>query len=516
MAVLSLKQVLQDNNTTDPSSITSLTLTHKALSDVSCLNEFENLQKLDLGFNNLTSLEGLKLCVNLKWLSVVQNKLQSLKGVEGLTKLTVLNAGKNKLKSMDEVSGLVSLRALILNDNDIVSICKLDKMKELNTLVLSRNPISGIGQSLAKNNSITKLSLSNYQLQGIDFSLKSWTELKELRLAHNDIKALPSELAFNIKLQNLDIGNNVIMKWSDLKVLSSLFNLKNLNLQGNPVAEKEDLARKIKKQVPNLQILNAKPIEKAMKKKEGGRRDDENESGDLDIAEVSDSKEERKLKKKKRSEPSEEGLDDHHEQSTFLENDNVKKSNKFPKNGTHAATMAETVLTYPDVQKESKLKKEKINEFDKASGRKRKELVQAEKRTYFDVGVSLVELDTGGERKHKKQKKSEVLKEKASNAEDTEPAKKSSKKAKQSKARAIDDGETPFSDLFVSDLPDSLTSSRKASNQNTLQQKVDAAAGLATFPKKKKKNKNIVTGVAAVEMASASDEIGLGGASTWG
>ncbi|KAJ8526363.1 hypothetical protein K7X08_028840 [Anisodus acutangulus] len=479
MAVLSSKQVLQDNNTTDPSSITSLTLTHKALSDVSCLSEFENLQRLDLGFNNLTSLEGLKLCVNLKWLSVVQNKLQSLKGIEGLIKLTVLNAGKNKLRSMDEVSGLVNLRALILNDNDIVSICKLDKMKELNTLVLSRNPISGIGQSLAKINSITKLSLSNCQLQCIDSSLKFCTELKELRLAHNDIKTLPSEFAFNIKLQNLDIGNNVIMKWSDLKVLSSLVNLKNLNLQGNPIAEKEDLAKKIKKQVPNLQILNTKPIEKAMKKEEGGRVDDENES-------------------------------DHHEESIFPENEKMKES-KFLKNGKKAADTAETVLTGPDVQKESKLKKEKINEFDKASGRKRKELIQAEKRTNADVGVPPVELDTREERKHKK-KKSE--KEKTSNVEDKEPAKKFSKRGKQNKASAIDDGETPFSDLFVSDLSDLLTSGRKDGNHKTLQN-VDAAAGLATFPKKKKQDKNRVTG-AALQLSSASDEIGLGGPSTWG
>ncbi|XP_009784826.2 uncharacterized protein [Nicotiana sylvestris] len=438
MAVLSWKQVLEDNNTTDPNSITSLSLTHKALSDVSCLSEFKNLQRLDLGFNNLTSLEGLKLCVNLKWLSVVQNKLQSLKGIEGLIKLTVLNAGKNKLKSMNEVSGLVNLRALILNDNDVVSICKLDKMQELNTLVLSRNPISGIGQSLAKINSITKLSLSNCQLQGIDSSLKSCTELKELRLAHNDIKTLPSELAFNIKLQNLDIGNNVIMKWSDLKVLSSLVNLKNLNLQGNPIAEKEALAKKIKKQLPNLQILNAKPIENALKKEEGGRVDFENESGHLDIA---------------------------------------------------------------------------------ASDRKR-ELVQTEKRTNYDVGVPPVELGTREEQKRKKQKKSEVLKEKAStNKNDTavrdkEPAKKSSKKAKQHKASAIDDGETPFADLFGPDSSeDPLTTSRK--NHNTLQN-VDAAAGLVTFPKKKKKNKNLVTGAAAIQLSSASDEIGLGGTSTWG
>lgn len=101
MAVLSSKQVLKDNNTTDPSSITSLTLTHKALSDVkflvsikkkvsifvlfhiafsrfhlyvqvSCLSEFENLQKLDLGFNNLTSLEVKKLLKILPLFWVVQ------------------------------------------------------------------------------------------------------------------------------------------------------------------------------------------------------------------------------------------------------------------------------------------------------------------------------------------------------------------------------------------------------------------------------------------------------------
>ncbi|XP_059428972.1 ruvB-like protein 1 [Corylus avellana] len=115
MTRLSSEQVLKDNSTSDPNSVSSLKLTYKALSDVSCLSGFKNLERLDLTFNNLTSLEGLKECVNLKWLAVVQNKLESLRGIEGLSKLTVLNAGKNKLRSMDEVRSLLSLRALILN-----------------------------------------------------------------------------------------------------------------------------------------------------------------------------------------------------------------------------------------------------------------------------------------------------------------------------------------------------------------------------------------------------------------
>ncbi|KAK1411527.1 hypothetical protein QVD17_38077 [Tagetes erecta] len=265
MKALTSSQVLQEKHTTDPNAVTSLTFTHRALSDVSCLAQFSKLEKLDLTFNNLSSLEGLKACVNLKWLSVKQNKLRSLKGIEGCVFLTVLNAGSNMIQSMDEVNNLVRLRALILNDNEIFSICRLDKMKELNTLVLSKNPIRKIGESLSKVNSITKLSLSNCKIQGIDSSIKSCKELRELRLAHNEIRTLPSELTQNKKIQNLDLGNNLIMRWSDLKILSSLVNLKNLNLAGNPVSEKDTLAKKIKKLVPHLQIFNARPIDKGTK-----------------------------------------------------------------------------------------------------------------------------------------------------------------------------------------------------------------------------------------------------------
>ncbi|XP_076951376.1 uncharacterized protein LOC143624695 [Bidens hawaiensis] len=265
MKGLTSEQVLQEKQAADSNAVTSVTFTHRALSDVSCLAEFKKLERLDLTFNNLSSLEGLKPCVNLKWLSVKQNKLRSLKGIEGCVSLTVLNAGSNMIQSMDEVCNLVRLRALILNDNEITSICRLDKMKELNTIVLSKNPISKIGESLSKVKSITKLSLSNCKIQDIDSSLKSCTELRELRLAHNEIRTLPSELTRNTKIQNLDLGNNLIMRWSDLKILSSLVNLKNLNVAGNPVAEKDSLATKIKKLVPGLQIYNAKPIDKAMK-----------------------------------------------------------------------------------------------------------------------------------------------------------------------------------------------------------------------------------------------------------
>lgn len=92
-------------------------------------------------------------------------------------------------------------------------------------------------------------------------------------------QTLPDELIHNSKLQNLDLGNNVITTWSEVKVryaylefslfltfhsclghslpcmclnhvlqlqvLKSLTNLKNLNLQGNPVASSDKITRKV-------------------------------------------------------------------------------------------------------------------------------------------------------------------------------------------------------------------------------------------------------------------------------
>ncbi|GJS76901.1 leucine-rich repeat domain, L domain-like protein [Tanacetum coccineum] len=288
LGCLTSKEVLQENKTSDTNAVTSLTFTHRALSHVSCLAEFKKLEKLDLTFNNLSSLE-------------------------------VLNAGNNMLQSMEEVSNDLC-STLILADNEIVSICKLDQMKELNTLVLSKNPIQKIGESLVKVNSITKLSLSNCKIQAIDSSIRSCTELRELRLAHNEIRTLPSELTRNTKIQNLDLGNNLILRWSDLKILSSFGNLKNLNLVGNPVTEKDVTTKKIKKLVPSLQIFNARPIDKPMKNVKAGTDDHL-----LVDAGDNDKKKELKMQKHKPTKT------DHKETTTLTDLNSEKKSKRKSK-----------------------------------------------------------------------------------------------------------------------------------------------------------------------------------------
>ncbi|CAI8592851.1 unnamed protein product [Vicia faba] len=457
MTRLSSEQVLKDNNAADPSSISSLHLTHKALSDVSCLAIFNKLEKLDLKFNNLTSLEGLRGCVNLKWLSVVENKLESLEGIQELTKLTVLNAGKNKIKSMDEVGSLTTIRALILNDNEINSICKLDKMKELNTLVLSKNPIHKIGDALKKVNSIKKL-------QGIDTSLKSCVELTELRLAHNDIKSLPEELVHNSKLQNIDLGSNVIGRWSEVKVLKSLTKLRNLNLQGNPVASIEKVTRKIKNALPKLQVFNAKPLDKDAKNDKGHIADD---AHDFSLDHVSQNDDDR------------------------LEAADETKSDKKRK---------KTV----DVSEEAGVHDKEHTGHSKDNGDRKKDKV-----------IGTVDPDTKKKSTKKKQRKDDKPSDKALALEENvnsieKKKKKNQKPEKRSQFDIIDDPEISFVDLFNIQDEHSLNHGSAMKLKDKVAKDLKPLGSIETPVKRKSAEMHNLE-----SLSSPITEIGMGGQSTW-
>uniref|UniRef100_A0A0D9VAQ6 Protein phosphatase 1 regulatory subunit 7 n=1 Tax=Leersia perrieri TaxID=77586 RepID=A0A0D9VAQ6_9ORYZ len=461
MARLTVEQAKREAGTAGTLA-TSLNLSHRALSDVSCLGSFMNLERLDLGYNCLVTLEGLSTCVNLKWLSVIENKLVSLKGVEGLSKLQVLNAGKNKLKTMDEVKSLTSLGALILNDNNISSICKLDQLHQLNTLVLSKNPIFTIGDALMKAKAMKKLSLSHCQIEKIGSSLTGCVELKELRLAHNKITTIPSDLVKNAKILNLDLGNNLIERRSDLEVLSELHYLRNLNLQGNPIAEKDGVAKKVKKLAPNLRIFNSKPMEASSKSKSFREENLPNKDADM--------------------------LDDG---PTDIYK-NKKGKGKHSKQEMKSPEEPAGQSTHPDVTIATTVKSELLD------GKEKKEKAAVE---------------------HVKNKKS---KRKDDNSSLDDTGKKGSKEAKrmisaskeEKNAEGIDDTEIPFAELVFSSEGNNPEPELKGKTQEI---GPDGKFGglVIDHIKKNKKAKGTVIGSLALQQLSSVPEVGAGALSGW-
>lgn len=459
MTRLTLEQVSRENRNHEAAA---LHLSHRALSDVSCLGAFQSLERLDLSGNCLSNLEGLSSCVNLKWLSVVENKLESLKGVQGLSKLTVLNAGKNKLQTMDEITSVTSLQALILNDNNISFICKLDQLKYLNTLVLSRNPIHDIGDALVKVKSITKLSLSHCQIETIGSSLVSCADLKEARFSHNKIITLPNELLRNVKLQILDLGNNLIENWSDLKVLSALHNLKNLNLQGNPVAEKDKLVKKVIKLVPSLRIFNSKPIEGSrMREKLAGEDTLIYRKDDPPIPNASDVEVEDMKRKKPKID--------------------VKASGSIL-----AKKSSEEVHALPSPTEVEVEKKVKRNKSKKGA----------------DVPKKNIPIQTNDDISTR-------------NDNDQRAAKKSNRKPEneESKFEGIDDAETPFADLIL--LDKTLRDSGWKKEDREVARDAKLLGGLVVDHTRKKKAKSIGIGHTALQLLPPPSEVGMGGPSTW-
>ncbi|KAL5763707.1 hypothetical protein ACOSP7_016063 [Xanthoceras sorbifolium] len=515
MTRLSADNLLKEHQTRDPNSITSLTLTHKALSDVSCLSDFKNLERLDLSFNNLSSLEGLKSCVNLKWLSVVQNKLQSLKGIEGLSNLNVLNAGKNKLQSMDGVQSLVGLRALILNDNEIVSMCRLDQMKDLNTLVLSRNPISEIGVSLLKAKSITKLSLSNCQVQMVGSSLKFCSELKELRLAHNDIKTLPDDLAYNKKLQNLDLGNNLITRWSDLKVLSSLVGLKNLNLQGNPIAENDKLTKKVRTLLPNLHVFNAKPINKNSKNEKGSIDDKVDDSSHNTANNLKAHKEEKGDhiwlidSKQQVMRQNEDGNPGDLVMETELKQQRKKLNEKRSKEESRHSIDDSAVK-----KKLNNKSKEKQHELDNEKNSKR-HMTDLNKDGHLNDSRD-VDMEKELKRKRKKTDDKLLMEEVQVHYYNKSAEKKQKKRSKedQSELDVIDDAETSFQEFFSVNSSENQRIYGESKVVEGAHQNMNLVGAVLTSSAKKKKSQN--HSMTSALQLSQEVEVGLGGSSTWG
>ncbi|KQK11709.1 protein phosphatase 1 regulatory subunit SDS22 [Brachypodium distachyon] len=460
MARLTVEQAARDAG----SGATALDLSHRTFSDVSCLGSFKSLERLDLGYNCLVTLEGLSSCVNLKWLSVIENKLVSLKGVEGLTKLQVLNAGKNKLTKIDEVKSLTTLGALILNDNNISAICKLDRHHQLNTLVLSKNPVGTIGDSLVNAKSLKKLSMSHCQIEDIGSSLVACVELKELRLAHNKISKIPSDLAKNVKILNLDLGNNLIERVSDLKALAELRFLRNLNLQGNPIAEKDSLVKKVMKTVPTLRIFNAKPIEASSQTDNSRKESMQNKD---------------------------EGMPDH---DTIEPNTKRKDKTKQSKQlkGSEEPTAQNT---RPDVTIASPIKSGQLDGKKKKKDKVVMDMEQGKssKLKSKDDTPSLDDADRKA--KEVKRKKSAVKEDKDMDG--------------------IDDTEVSFAELMFSREAGGPEPEFKDKIQGTAQDRKFVGGLVIDHTKKRKKSKGTVLDASDLKLLCSVPEVGAGGLSGW-
>ena len=173
-------------------------LSESGIVNANILIYFKNLTKLNLGENDLTSID------------LSQNK--------NLTKLYLSN---NDLTSID-LSQNKNLTNLSLSYNDLTSI-DLSQNKNLTNLNLSYNDLTYI--SLSQNENLTNLNLSNNDLTYI--SLSQNKNLTNLDLSWNDLTSI--YLYENNSLKSVDISNNNIknLRFIHCTALEEIYALSN-------------------------------------------------------------------------------------------------------------------------------------------------------------------------------------------------------------------------------------------------------------------------------------------------
>lgn len=185
---------------------------------------------LDLSYNAITSIDGIRSYRDLQKLNLRNNRLFQLpEELCDLRHLQVLDASDNQLALLPGgVGSLKHLENLDLSHNELQSIpdglWKCNLMKELN---LASNHLTEFPRPVAELPALQKLSLANNELYEVPSTIGKLTRLKELDLSYNKITELPPALA-------------------------KMNNLKLLRLQGNPMTDEQ--REKIRKTLPRIAI----------------------------------------------------------------------------------------------------------------------------------------------------------------------------------------------------------------------------------------------------------------------
>jgi len=204
------------------SRLTHVTLVNSGIKDIENIERCRNATVLYLYDNSITRISGLSKLTNLSQLYLQNNKIEKIDGLDQLSNLTILHLGNNCIKRIENLN-LPMLTTLKL-DNQKIADNEYMTFDEECLMNLSDNLIT--------------LTLSGNRIQYV-------SPLRHLK-----------------NLELLDLSNNLIANWDDVKIMLKGFeNLKNLNLISNPVSIKGlKFRQKVVYACKKLEVFNHKEI----------------------------------------------------------------------------------------------------------------------------------------------------------------------------------------------------------------------------------------------------------------
>ena len=170
------------------------------------------LRRMDVAFNNLTSLWGVEQMTNLRVLCAYSNPISDINGLRGVSRLECLRLQQCAITELvDHFTSMKKLRELRLDHNNLTRLDNyLSCCSSLRSLDLSSNRIISL-EGLAGLQSLEELRVSNNSVRSL-LPLRSLPCLVSLDVSHNKLASLEG-------LQNLNMLETLHAEQNQIKSL---------------------------------------------------------------------------------------------------------------------------------------------------------------------------------------------------------------------------------------------------------------------------------------------------------
>jgi len=113
-----------------------------AIKDIAGLENFTNLEYLDLSFHEITDIAPLAALTRLTWLSLSGNPVADIAPLAGLTNLKGLTLSGCAAQDYTPLANLINLEYLKLDDSTIADVSPLASLTKLRHLYLGGSPVN--------------------------------------------------------------------------------------------------------------------------------------------------------------------------------------------------------------------------------------------------------------------------------------------------------------------------------------------------------------------------------------
>ncbi|KAK9474999.1 uncharacterized protein V1510DRAFT_388336 [Dipodascopsis tothii] len=178
----------------------------------------DTLENLDLSFNLIKHIKGVRQFRRLRNLYFVQNRIGRIENLEGLSALENLELGGNRLRKLENLEPLTALRELWVGKNKIARLENLAPLRNLRILSIQSNRLT--------------------KLEGLD----ELEGLEELYVSFNGLTKLEG-LERNVNLRTIDVSNNRI---AHVEGLAHLTKLEEFWASYNQLASFDEIERELR------------------------------------------------------------------------------------------------------------------------------------------------------------------------------------------------------------------------------------------------------------------------------